>query len=403
MKGVRLFITFDSEVSDWYYIKHKEEQELSIKLNLFLENIGITTNNLKIEHIDINDYFTIPISTTLNLPTENNFTDLFNFLQNNETHIYMHCGSGMGRTGIMLIASIYFYYIKYEKVVPFLKDVVKILINNYNINSFYEVFNIFYDIDKNNLKTRIQNIYKALQKCFSDIKINIKLNINFEKNIEQSIKINKINHFQIGPNFNICRELTTKLYNLYCNDEVQYNNTKFSKLPDTELIKIRDTYTENSKLDNLYTSLGFWTNKDLVLYAVNINVEALEHASEALKGNNDFILSAIKINVEALEHASSDLKGNKEFMLLAIEINVEAVKYIDTYKLWNCNSCQTINLITETNCNMCDALKPILTPEPVVEPVRAQALTAEHWICPICTLINNPTDLICNICSKPKP
>lgn len=376
MKGVRLFITFDSEVSDSFYIKHKEEQKLSIKLNLFLENIGITTNNLKIEHIDINDYFTIPIPTTLNLPTENNFTDLFNFLQNNETHIYMHCGSGMGRTGIMLIASIYFYYIKYENVVPFLKDVVKILINNYNINSFYEVFNIFDDIDKNNLKTRIQNIYKALLKCFSDIK----LNINFENNIEQSIKINKINHFQIGPNFNICRELTTKLYNLYCNDEVQYNNTKFSKLPDTELIKIRDTYTENSNLDNLYTSLGFWTNKDLVLYAV-------------------------KKDGLTLNYASDELKGEKVVAETAIKQNSEAIKYINTYKLWNCNSCQTINLISKTNCIMCDELKPVLTsvPESVVEPVQEQALTAEGWTCPFCTLINKTTDLFCKICGNSKP
>ena len=80
MKGVRLFITFDSPDSDRNYIRHKEEKNLSSKLNKFLKTINITNNDLEIQHIDINDYFTIPISISIDLPTKKHFIMLFELL-----------------------------------------------------------------------------------------------------------------------------------------------------------------------------------------------------------------------------------------------------------------------------------------------------------------------------------
>jgi len=122
---------------------------------------------------------------------------------------------------------------------------------------------------------------------------------------------------------------------------------------------------------------------EFMLSAIEKNYLALEYASYELKGNNDFMLSAININVEALEHASSDLKGNNDFMLSAININVEAIKYINTYKLWNCK-CNAINLITETKCKRCNAIKP------------------EPWICPDCGVKNEYTDINCQLCGATK-
>ncbi|KAL7537202.1 hypothetical protein ACHAXR_009737 [Thalassiosira sp. AJA248-18] len=69
------------------------------------------------------------------------------------------------------------------------------------------------------------------------------------------------------------------------------------------------------------------SDRQFVLVAVEQNGEALEYASEELRGDRDVVLAAVKETGGALQFASDDLRGNRCVVLAAIKQNGSAFRF----------------------------------------------------------------------------
>ena len=71
---------------------------------------------------------------------------------------------------------------------------------------------------------------------------------------------------------------------------------------------------------NAVASSDDWTNRDFVLAAVAQNGEALEYASDELRGDREVVLAAVAQRGYALEWALDDLQNDREVVLSLIHI-----------------------------------------------------------------------------------
>eukprot|EP00971_Amphidinium_carterae_P322224 6404623-Amphidinium_carterae.1 len=55
-----------------------------------------------------------------------------------------------------------------------------------------------------------------------------------------------------------------------------------------------------------------WTDREVVLGAVQEDGKALEFAAEALKGDREVVLAAVQNNGDALEHATEALRADRD-------------------------------------------------------------------------------------------
>lgn len=101
------------------------------------------------------------------------------------------------------------------------------------------------------------------------------------------------------------------------NDEPKYCGSCGSKVVASKLaMEIALEYPEEYEND-----------KDVMLAAVNIDGNALEHASEELKCDKDIVQAAVSNDGYALQYASEELKNDRDIVLAAVSNNGCTLQY----------------------------------------------------------------------------
>ena len=99
---------------------------------------------------------------------------------------------------------------------------------------------------------------------------------------------------------------------------LDYKDDNYSKL-----LNIIIEFYKNNSYDIIINS----SYKELILYAIKYNGEALEYANIKLQNDIEVVLQAVKQNGNALQYASSLLQNNKEIVLEAIKQKGYALEY----------------------------------------------------------------------------
>ena len=69
------------------------------------------------------------------------------------------------------------------------------------------------------------------------------------------------------------------------------------------------------------------STRDEVLEVVKYYGDALEYASEELRGDREVVMEAVKQDGDALQYASEELRGDREVVMEAVKQNAYALFY----------------------------------------------------------------------------
>ena len=69
------------------------------------------------------------------------------------------------------------------------------------------------------------------------------------------------------------------------------------------------------------------TAHEIWLERVSQNGNALEHATDELKGDTEIVMAAVSQNGRALEYATDELKGDRKIVMAAVSKNGHALQY----------------------------------------------------------------------------